>query len=350
MSKSDNVPMMYSRFPAVAALNQVQGFDPLKLLRRMVSTKTGEEVLRLDLQYKKLWFRLKHPEGRVRLKPLRITEQLAIYEAQVYLNREDQMPVCSFTSSISKAEAPDGKYIQAAQNDAVDNALTDAGFGIQLSDVATPESKRNHGSEIPVSVLESAETKDEEKPVQSVRQTVVQMPVAPEQTVPASQVKTDETTADTTVAQTAEPAIVTAPVQIVEPATENAVETAARMEKKAQSEPHEARAALEVLRSDTVVSEANVSAETSDDKDLPFTMRPQYNNDMSVEEIVKVMTLEQAREVVVDDGMSKGMKMGEVAQKRPASLKFYVFGGYRKNNNILKAAAQIVYDQLQKAG
>ena len=49
MSKSDNVPMMYEVFPAVAALNQVQGFNPLKMLRRMVSPKTGEEVLRLDL-------------------------------------------------------------------------------------------------------------------------------------------------------------------------------------------------------------------------------------------------------------------------------------------------------------
>lgn len=78
MSKNDNVPAMYLKIPTVAALNQVPGFDLMKLLCRMVSPKTGEEVFRLDLQYKKLWFRLAHPRGRIRLKPLRITEQLAI--------------------------------------------------------------------------------------------------------------------------------------------------------------------------------------------------------------------------------------------------------------------------------
>ena len=44
MSKNDNVPAMYLSNPTVAALNQVPGFDPMKLLRRMVSTKTGEEA------------------------------------------------------------------------------------------------------------------------------------------------------------------------------------------------------------------------------------------------------------------------------------------------------------------
>ena len=83
MSKNDSVAAMYTRMPMVAALNKVPGFDPMKLLRRTVSPKTGEEVFKLDLQYKKLWFRLAHPEGRIKLKPLRITEQLAIYEAQV---------------------------------------------------------------------------------------------------------------------------------------------------------------------------------------------------------------------------------------------------------------------------
>ena len=41
--------------------------------------------------------------------------------------------------------------------------------------------------------------------------------------------------------------------------------------------------------------------------------------------------------------------MGEVAEKRPVSLKFYIFGGYRGDNNILKAAAKVIYEQLQTA-
>ena len=53
MSKNENhVPTMYERVSAVADLNRVPGFDPVKLLRRTVSPKTKEEVLRLDFPYK----------------------------------------------------------------------------------------------------------------------------------------------------------------------------------------------------------------------------------------------------------------------------------------------------------
>ena len=406
MSKSDNVPMMYEVFPAVAALNQVQGFNPLKMLRRIVSPKTGEEVLRLDLQYKKLWFRLRHPEGRIRVNPLRITEQIAIYEAQVYLNREDPAPVCSFTSSISKDEAPDGKYIQAAQEDAIDKALTDAGFGIQLSDVTTPESMRHYGSEIPVSQLNdnASVTAGQAKATQPVSKPVVQAPSAPEQSATAIQQSPAPKVAErpvqvtqnvapaqpnpapkavqpTAPVQTAPAAnvvkptvsapTVKAPAQTVAPQTADTApvvqSTAVAQPKpvvpvqeqpKPAQEVHAANAALEVLRGgnpapvapvQTVATTAPAAAAEADDKDLPFTFGPAYNNSMTPEEIAAVMTLDQAKAVVVDTGVCKGMTMGEVAEKRPVSLKFYIFGGYRGDNNILKAAAKVIYEQLQTA-
>ena len=46
-------------------LNKVPGFDPLKFLRHKVSRKTNEEMLQLELPYQKLWFRLRHPQGRM---------------------------------------------------------------------------------------------------------------------------------------------------------------------------------------------------------------------------------------------------------------------------------------------
>ena len=46
-------------------------------------------MLQLELPYQKLWFRLRHPQGRMKLTTLRITEQLAIMEARVYLDRSD---------------------------------------------------------------------------------------------------------------------------------------------------------------------------------------------------------------------------------------------------------------------
>ena len=61
--KSNPMPMMYKTIPAVAELNKVPGFDPLKFLRHKVSRKTNEEMLQLELPYQKLWFRLRHPPG-----------------------------------------------------------------------------------------------------------------------------------------------------------------------------------------------------------------------------------------------------------------------------------------------
>lgn len=40
--------------------------------------------MKLDLRYQKLWFRLAHPQGRMKLTALRITDQMAIFEAKVF--------------------------------------------------------------------------------------------------------------------------------------------------------------------------------------------------------------------------------------------------------------------------
>lgn len=388
MSKGENVPMMYERFPAVAALNRVQGFNPLKMMRRMVSEKTGEEVWRLDLQYKKLWFRLAHPTGRIRLNALRITEQLAIYEAQVYLNRDDQLPISSFTSSISREEAPEGKYVQAAQEEAVDNALTSAGFGIQLSDVTTPENQRHFGSEIPVSAAkgEPAAVVATPKPAVNAGKPAVQAPTAPAKTVAAPQSAATAAAATPKPAQNApvpskeaqsqpaaKPAQTAAQPSFKAPKVNTAVNPTAQQDRveafAAQPvqpvkvdvpavqtakipEQKDAHSALEILRGGNVAPTAAptpaVAFAAEADADLPYTFGPRYNNDMSVDEIAQLMTVDEAKEVVVDSGMSKGWKMGDIAANRPASLKFYIFGGYKGNNNILKAAAKIMYEQVQQ--
>ena len=46
--KGNQEPMLYTTNATVAALNHVPGFDPLKFLRRTISRKTGEDVMRLD--------------------------------------------------------------------------------------------------------------------------------------------------------------------------------------------------------------------------------------------------------------------------------------------------------------
>ena len=357
MSKSENVPIMAQAIPA--------GFDPMKLLRKAVSAINGEPVLRLELPYKKLWFRKAHPHGRIYVKPLQLNEKIAIYEAQVFLNRDDNVPFVSYTASVANEGTPDGSYAEKAQNEAVDNALSDAGFGIQIAD-------HYYGSEVPVSAYPGTVPKTVRKAVQATAKTVVQPPAVAEQTVPAAQVKTEVSTAQPAV-QTGvqavtkvEPKVEAVAVPKAEPVVVPKVEAPVQEEPVVKAEPvqpviapevkpapeaHAANAALELLRGGTAQpAEAKAaSAEKDAFSDLPFTFGPTYTNEMSVEQIVELMTLEQAKAVVVDDGMSKGMKMGEVAEKRPASLQFYLSVGYKKNNNILKAAAQILLNERKKA-
>ena len=100
----EEVKTMYQAVPAVSELNSVRGFDPLRYIRR---TKEGPK---LDLSVKKLWFRMKYPNGRIKLSHLKITEQLAIIEARVYFDKNDKEAVSNYTAQRYKDNSPGGLY------------------------------------------------------------------------------------------------------------------------------------------------------------------------------------------------------------------------------------------------
>ena len=72
-----------------------------------------------------------------------------------------------------------------------------------------------------------------------------------------------------------------------------------------------------------------------------------YTQSSPVEEIRRQMTYEQAQNVIVDCGTCKGWTLAQVADRRAASLRWYV-KGYQGENNILRAAAAIIWDSLQE--
>ncbi len=118
---------------AADQLNKVQGFDPLKFLGRAAG-ETKAAAPHMDLRYKKLWFRLAYPKGRLKLIAQHITEQMAIFEAQIFLDRSDNEPVGNFIATCTVEDSPN--YIEAAQEMALDAALSDAGFGVQFENGA----------------------------------------------------------------------------------------------------------------------------------------------------------------------------------------------------------------------
>lgn len=317
--KGNQEPMLYTTNAAVASLNHVPGFDPLKFLRRTTSRKTGEDVMRLDLRYKKLWFRLACPMGRLKLNALRITEKMAIFEAKVYRDREDTEPLSSYVANCTLDATPGGLYVEAAQEEALDTALSNAGFGIQFADVIVESEE--YGSEVPVGA--KAEIA---KPVQVKAETT--KPVQTKAEVAESVQKQ----AETVKSAKADPlnAIMADDMPVPEQVTAEVVE-----------------------KPKTVVPESVQPVQTLPEPPQNVIVLEQeppaaaYTQSSPVEEILRQMTYEQAQNVIVDCGTCKGWTLAQVADRRPASLRWYV-KGYQGENNILRAAAAIIWDSLQK--
>lgn len=365
---------MYEAVPAAAELNKVPGFDPLQFLRRT------RDSMKLDLPYQKLWFRMAHPNGRMRLTALKITEQMAVFEAMVFLDRSDAEP---FSMSVAQQSAQDSRdFVKAAQNEALSQALSDAGFGIQLVSAG-----------MPAPAQETSKALDEKMPVMAggpVHTTPQKMLVSAPQEAnkPAGSLSPSEGTKAPEKASEAAKTGQAASVPTVESAKTEPVE---------QHLPVEPAGKAESLPTDTIQkteqpgsgdSQANelpvrshvtelpvpgtgeASAGTAQDvQDEMTTMQepagmeaspvaeesaaaeePSYTMDTPVEDILKVMTLEQARQVVVDNGICRGKSIAQVAQERPVSLRFYLTPGNKSRNNIVRAAAQLVLDSLQQAG
>lgn len=286
--KTADSAMLYNTHPVVSELNRVKGFDPLRFM------KVTPEGPKLELKYKKIWFRLKYPQGRFKYSALKITDQLAIIEARVYFDKNDLEPKAAFTARSDKATAPGGMYIEAAQYAAIDQALTDAGFGIQFT-------QDSSGTNTAKAEQTTASKKEE-------------VYVAP----PTVKNKSAEA--------------VCKPV------------TASALVEKAPKTAEEAPPKLEV-----VAPETEPIAETITEAPAEVTPTGGYTNEMSVEEICARMTLEEAENYIVSLGTCNGQTMKQVADRRPASLRYYI-SGYSGDNNILRAAATLVSEyRSQKA-
>ena len=129
---------LYDRSEAVAALNRVEGFNPMELARTL--TKEGQEdQLYLDVKYRKLWFRLVYPLGKIVSSIRSFTENMAIVEARIYLDKcdaEENYIANAFSQKFRTNDPNFGdKFLEMAETAAVGRALSDAGFGLQFADV-----------------------------------------------------------------------------------------------------------------------------------------------------------------------------------------------------------------------
>lgn len=270
-----NGTLMYDELPVVAELNRVEGFDPRRFMREIV-TETQEKQLYLDVKYRKLWFRLKHPNGKIKKSIIKLTEQLAIVEAKVYLDKND--PEENYVSSalaqrfLQQDDKFGNRYVELAETASVGRALADAGFGLQFCDIGEESDPGIVDSGIPIGTSEGQGAD----------------PVAVPQQSP-----TGQSTAAAASAKT------TAPAQAPQ-------------------------------QSKTQPSKAS------------------YTATMPVDEICSLMTLDEAKKVVVDCGIYRGKTLGQIALEKPGSLNWYV-DDYKGPNNILRAGAKLLISSATNA-
>lgn len=101
----------------------------------------------------------------------------------------------------------------------------------------------------------------------------------------------------------------------------------------------------------SVEQPAEAVAEPVVETELPFVYDEpnvaSYTKDMDVDTICALMTEAEAEEIIVPIGTCSGQTLKQVAERRPASLKWYV-KGYSGDDNILRAGAKLMLDKLQR--
>lgn len=306
-----NNTMASETAPAVSKLNEVKGFNPLQFVR-----KTAQGY-RMDLRYKKLWFRLKYPNGKFKLSALRITDQMAIIEARVYFDKADTEPSASFITQRQAEATPGGLYIEAAQHAALDHALSDAGFGLQF-----PENDAESGSK------QGASKKIEQKPI--VTETVSEQAADTIKAQEAKRLQADESAA---VVEQPEETVKTAPIQTVSEINEHQTPAV-----------NETTTVPSDTAVDTAIEENPAAEEEQAEESVPASV---YTPDMPVEEIISRMSYEEACNVRVSEGICNGRILSEVADRRPASLRYYAHG-YNGNDNVMRAAARILLSAMEQ--
>lgn len=304
---------MYEQETAVAALHQVEGFDPRKFMR-LIQKEDQSSRYYLDVAYRKLWFRLCYPEGKI-VKTIRsITEKMAIVEAKVYLSKndpEDSYVANAFAQKYRMDDSEIGqKYVELAETAAVGRALSDAGFGLQFADREKEMDPEVTEAPIDEEVMAGTPICPENIP-EEVFGSSVGEPLM-EDMIPGQCGIEDYIPMPDEIMQVAE----------VSKEDAQPPKAAQQPTKKPEQTPQEQ------FMQNNVAPESTVG----------------ITRDMPVNDIYGKLTKDLAVKVVVSAGCYKGKTLGQIAVEKPGSLQWYV-DSYKGPDNLLRAAAKYLLDQ-----
>ena len=302
----------YEQETAVAALHQVEGFDPRKFMR-LIQKEDQSSRYYLDVAYRKLWFRLCYPEGKI-VKTIRsITAQMAIVEARVYLNKndpDDSYVANAFAQKFREDSEIGQKYVELAETAAVGRALSDAGFGLQFADREKEMDPEVTEAPIDEEVMAGTPICPENIP-EEVFGSSVGEPLM-EDMIPGQCGIEDYIPMPDEVMRVAE----ASKEEVQQP------KAAPQPTKKSEQTPQEQ------FMHNNVAPESTVG----------------ITRDMPVNDIYGKLTRDLAVKVVVSAGCYKGKTLGQIAVEKPGSLQWYV-DSYKGPDNLLRAAAKYLLDQ-----
>ena len=358
-----NAAYMYDEVEEIRNLNKVEGFDPRRYMR-IIGQEGQAGKYYLDVAFRKLWFRLKYPEGKIVKKILKLTDQIAIVEARVYLHRNDSEENFIANALAQKYRTEDGqfgnKFVELAETAAVGRALSDAGFGLQFADKEEdidPEVTEapfdaqmilsGNGIDGGVSgemlsgedMENSAALPDENFPGQYGMEDFIPLP---EEVVQAMGM-TPAMSQNGGMAQQGQPRNnqqQQSRPQQNQPQRNGAQQSQPRQNQQqsnqSQPKPAQAPAAKAAPQpgrqaAGSVPAAKNAQSAANIKKDMP------------VEQIYSMLDRDSAAAVVIPMGFNKGKTLGQVAVEKPANLQWYV-DSYGGPDNLLRAAAKFLID------
>mgnify|MGYP001538482836 FL=1 len=309
---------MYEQETAVAALHQVEGFDPRKFMR-LIQKEDQSSRYYLDVAYRKLWFRLCYPEGKI-VKTIRsITAQMVIVEARVYLNKndpDDSYVANAFAQKFREDSEIGQKYVELAETAAVGRALSDAGFGLQFADREKEMDPEVTEAPIDEEVMAGTPICPENIP-EEVFGSSVGEPLM-EDMIPGQCGIEDYIPMPDEV------------MRVAEASKEEVQQPKAALQPKAAPQP--------TKKSEQTPQEQFMQNNVAPESTVGIT------RDMPVNDIYGKLTRDLAVKVVVSAGCYKGKTLGQIAVEKPGSLQWYV-DSYKGPDNLLRAAAKYLLDQ-----
>ena len=372
MSETINTTM-YDRVDEVRNLNRIEGFDPRQYMRNLTGSD-GTVKQYLDVVYRKLWFRLKNPEGKIVKKLLKLTEQTAIVEARIYLNKTD--PEDSYIASafaqkfVSQDEQFGAKFLELAETAAVGRALADAGYGLQFADLEGEQDPNvvdaplgqnrgegsNYISDMPGTMTEEVNGSQGQQAVPNQNPVMAQNQT-PMQGNPAASAGYMEPAASleaymqetSSVAYGMPPAFGGGtPVQNLVPANYNyaAGQTVPQNQVRPQGQAvpqNQVRPQGQAVQQNQVPPQNQALAQEQIQPVGQAPQLPVITPDMTDEQIYALLDYKSAASVVVSTKINHGKTLGQIAIDRPKDLNWYA-NDYKGPDKLLRVGARFLID------